>query len=88
MLPEGTGYRAGTRFAKFFNLPELMRTFGEIADIKTADMLSLDTPDVVQETVTVPPTEVQFETLQEIGKRADAICDGNIAYEKDKDWEI
>ena len=78
LAPEGTKYKRRTRFAKFFNLPELMGSFCEVADIKTADMLNLDTPNVVQETVTVPATQVQLQTLREIGKRADAIREGSI----------
>ena len=88
LAPEGTKYKRRTRFAKFFNLPELMGTFSEAADIKTADMLNLDTPKVVQETVTVPATQMQLQTLREIGKRADAIRDGNVDPSEDNMLKI
>ena len=70
LAPEGTGYRARTRFSKFFNLPELMAMFKEVADIKTADQLDLPTPKVIYETVAVKPTEIQSEMVKELSKRA------------------
>ena len=73
LAPEGTGYRARTRFAKFFNLPELMNVFREVADIKTADQLHLPTPDVKYETVVVRPTAQQEEMVQTLSERAAAV---------------
>ena len=70
LAPEGTGYRARTRFAKFFNLPELMNVFREVADIKTADQLHLPTPDVKYETVVVKPTAQQEEMVRTLSERA------------------
>lgn len=70
LAPEGTGYRARTRFSKFFNLPELMAMFKEVADIKTADKLNLPTPKVIYETVAVKPTEIQAELVKELSNRA------------------
>ena len=76
LAPEGTGYRARTRFAKFFNLPELMTMFKEVADIKTADQLNLPTPEVQFETVVAQPTEHQKAMIQELSRRASAIHAG------------
>ena len=73
LAPEGTGYRARTRFAKFFNLPELMNVFREVADIKTADQLHLPTPQVKYETVVVKPTAQQEEMVQALSERAAAV---------------
>ena len=73
LAPEGTGYRARTRFAKFFNLPELMNVFREVADIKTADQLQLPTPQVKYETVVVKPTAQQEEMVQALSERAAAV---------------
>ena len=70
LAPEGTGYRARTRFAKFFNLPELMTMFREVADIKTADQLHLPTPKATYETVVVHPTEQQEQLVQSLSERA------------------
>ncbi len=70
LAPEGTGYRARTRFSKFFNLPELMSMFKEVADIKVADELDLPTPKVVYETVAVKPTEIQQKMVKELSERA------------------
>ena len=70
LAPEGTGYRPRTRFSKFFNLPELMSMFKEVADIKTADQLDLPTPKVIYETVAVKPTEIQSDMVKELSKRA------------------
>ena len=70
LAPEGTGYRARTRFSKFFNLPELMAMFKEVADIKTADQLDLPTPKVIYETVAVKPTEIQADMVKELSNRA------------------
>ena len=76
LAPEGTGYRARTRFAKFFNLPELMTMFKEVADIKTADQLNLPTPEVQFETVVAQPTEHQKAMIQELSRRASKIHAG------------
>lgn len=70
LAPEGTGYRARTRFAKFFNLPELMNLFQEIADIKTADQLDLPRPEARYETIVVEPSEIQQEMVQSLSQRA------------------
>ena len=70
LAPEGTGYRARTRFSKFFNLPELMNLFREVADIKTADQLMLPTPEVVYHNEVSQPTEIQKELVQELSERA------------------
>lgn len=70
LAPEGTGYRARTRFSKFFNLPELMSMFKEVADIKVADELDLPTPNVIYETVAVKPTEIQSDMVRELSERA------------------
>ena len=71
LAPEGTGYRARTRFAKFFNLPELMNMFKEIADIKTADQLNLPTPEVEYHNIVSEPTEFQQAMVKELSKRAE-----------------
>ena len=78
LAPEGTGYRARTRFAKFFNLPELMNLFKEAADIKTADQLHLPTPEAVVHTVLAKPTEIQKEMVQELSRRAAAVHSGTV----------
>ena len=70
LAPEGTGYRARTRFSKFFNLPELMQLFKEAADIKTADQLHLPTPTPIYHNVVVQPTEIQKGMVQELSERA------------------
>ncbi len=73
LAPEGTGYRAKTRFAKFYNLPELMNTFKEIADIQTADMLDLDVPKATFHNVVVKPSEYQKAIVHELSVRADRV---------------
>ena len=78
LAPEGTGYRARTRFAKFFNLPELMSMFKEVADIKTSDQLHLPVPDAKFETVVVKPSETQKAMVQELSRRAAEIHSGNV----------
>ena len=78
MLPEGTGYRARTRFAKFFNLPELMTMFKEVADIKTSDQLHLPVPEAKFETVLVKPSEIQKEMVQSLSERAGKINAGMV----------
>ena len=83
LAPEGTGYRARTRFAKFFNLPELMSMFKEVADIKTSDQLHLPVPDAKFETVVAKPSEIQKEMVQELSKRAAMIHSGTVDASED-----
>ncbi len=78
LAPEGKGYRSRTRFSRFFNLPELMTMFKEVADIKTADELDLPTPEVIYETVVAKPTEIQQELVQELSERAAKIHNDRI----------
>ena len=78
LAPEGKGYRPRTRFSRFFNLPELMSMFKEVADIKTADELNLPTPEVIYETVVAKPTEIQQELVQELSERAAKIHNDRI----------
>ena len=78
LAPEGTGYRARTRFAKFFNLPELMSMFKEVADIKTSDQLHLPVPEAKFETVVAKPSEIQKKMVQELSKRAAEIHSGAV----------
>ena len=78
LAPEGTGYRARTRFAKFFNLPELMSMFKEVADIKTSDQLHLPVPVAKFETVVAKPSEIQKEMVQELSKCAAEIHSGAV----------
>ena len=78
LAPEGTGYRARTRFAKFFNLPELMNLFKEVADIKTADQLNLPRPTAHYETVLVKPSAYQQEMVQALSERAAAVHSGAV----------
>ena len=83
LAPEGTGYRARTRFAKFFNLPELMSMFKEVADIKTSDQLHLPVPDAKFETVVAKPSAIQKEMVQELSKRAAKIHSGAVDASED-----
>ena len=78
LAPEGTGYRARTRFAKFFNLPELMAMFKEAADIKTSDQLHLPVPDAKFETVVVKPSEIQQDMVQALSERAAVVHSGSV----------
>ena len=78
LAPEGTGYRAKTRFAKFFNLPELIALFKESADIKTPDMLKLDVPDAVFENVVLKPSEEQKEMVKALADRAERVRSGSV----------
>lgn len=78
LAPEGTGYRAKTRFAKFHNLPELMAMFKEVADIQTAETLNLPTPDYENINVVVKPSEMQQEMVQSLGERAENIRNGGV----------
>ena len=73
LAPEGTGYRAKTRFAKFFNLPELIALFKESADIQTPDMLKLPVPEAEYENVTLKPSEAQKEMVQSLADRAERV---------------
>ena len=83
LAPEGTGYRARTRFAKFFNLPELMSMFKEVADIKTSDQLHLPVPEAKFETVVAKPSDIQKEIVQELSKRAARIHSGTVDASED-----
>lgn len=78
LAPEGTGYRARTRFAKFFNLPELMTLFKEVADIKTSDQLHLPVPEAVYHNVVAQPTETQQAMVQELSERAARVHAGAV----------
>lgn len=78
LAPEGTGYRAKTRFAKFHNLPELMAMFKEVADIQTAETLNLPTPEFENINVVVKPSEMQQDMVTELGERADRIRSGSV----------
>ena len=78
LAPEGTGYRARTRFSKFFNLPELMTLFKEVADIKTSDQLNLPTPEVEYHTVVAKPTEHQQDMVAALSERAAEVHAGNV----------
>ena len=78
LAPEGTGYRAKTRFAKFHNLPELMAMFKEVADIQTAETLNLPTPEFENINVVVKPSEIQEDMVKELGERADRIRSGSV----------
>ena len=78
LTPEGTGYRAKTRFAKFYNLPELMAMFKEIADIKTADMLNLPVPEAKYHNIAVKPSEMQKEMVASLAERAEQVRDRRV----------
>ena len=88
LAPEGTGYRARTRFAKFFNLPELMNLFREAADIKTADQLNLPTPTAVYHTEVTQPTALQQQMVQELSERAAKVHSGAVAPTEDNMLKI
>ena len=83
LTPEGTGYRAKTRFARFNNLPELMAMFKEVADIKTSDMLNLPVPEVEYHNIAVKPSQVQKEMVASLGERAEKIRDGGVNSHED-----
>ena len=83
LAPEGTGYRTRTRFAKFFNLPELMAMFKEVADIKTRDQLHLPVPEAKFETVVVKPSEIQKEMVQNLSERAAKVHSGTVDASED-----
>ncbi len=78
LTPEGTGYRAKTRFAKFYNLPELMSMFKEVADIKTSDMLNLPVPEAKFHNVAVKPSELQVEMVESLAKRAEKVRNNGV----------
>lgn len=88
LAPEGTGYRAKTRFSKFFNLPELISLFKECADIQTADMLQLPVPEAIYETVVLKPSEQQKEMVQSLAKRAEAVRDRMVEPQEDNMLKI
>ena len=88
LAPEGTGYRARTRFSKFFNLPELMNLFKEIADIKTADQLHLPTPEVEYHNIVAQPTEHQKEMVKALSERAAKVHGGSIDPRQDNMLKI
>ncbi len=88
LAPEGTGYRARTRFAKFFNLPELMNLFKEVADIKTADQLNLPTPEVTYHTVASKPTLIQQAMVKELSQRASEVHTGQVDPRRDNMLKI
>ena len=88
LAPEGTGYRAKTRFAKFFNLPELMAMFKDVADIQTADMLDLPTPTPHYKTIAVEPTEIQKDMVQELADRAERVRNKMVDPSKDNMLKI
>ena len=73
LSPEGTGYRSKTRFARFFNLPELISVFKEAADVQTADMLQLPVPETIYEDVVLEPSKVQREMVSALGERAEQV---------------
>lgn len=83
LAPEGTGYRAKTRFSKFFNLPELINVFKECADIKTADMLNLPVPEAEFHNIVVKPSDIQKEMVEGLSERAKRIHDKAVAPEED-----
>ena len=88
LAPEGTGYRARTRFARFFNLPELMNMFREAADIKTADQLNLPTPTPIYHTEVAQPTELQKEMVKELSERAAEVHAGHVKPNEDNMLKI
>lgn len=88
LSPEGTGYRVKTRFSKFFNLPELMSMFKEVADIKTADMLNLPTPEARFEVLKTMPSEEQKEILASLSERADKVRNRSVEPEEDNMLKI
>ena len=88
LAPEGTGYRARTRFSKFFNLPELMNLFKEVADIKTADQLNLPTPEVEYHNIVAQPTEHQQEMVKALSERASLVHSGTVDPSQDNMLKI
>ena len=88
LAPEGTGYRARTRFSKFFNLPELMNLFKEVADIKTADQLNLPTPEVEYHNIVAQPTDHQQEMVKTLSERASLVHSGTVDPSQDNMLKI
>lgn len=88
LAPEGTGYRAKTRFAKFHNLPELMSMFKEVADIQTAETLNLPTPEFENINIVVKPSEIQEEMVKALGERAEKIRSGTVDAKEDNMLKI
>lgn len=88
LAPEGSGYRMKTRFSKFFNLPELINMFKEVADIKTADMLNLPVPNAHYQNVVVKPSDIQKELVESLGERAQKIRDGTVDPHEDNMLKI
>ena len=83
IAPEGNGYRLKTRFARFYNLPELMQMFREVADIQTADMLNLPVPKAEYRVVKTEPTQMQKDMVEELGKRAEWVRNGEVSPRED-----
>ncbi len=88
LSPEGTGYRAKTRFAKFHNLPELMNMFKETADIQTAETLNLPTPKAINKNIVTKPSQIQIDMVEELGNRAERIRSGMVDASKDNMLKI
>ena len=83
LAPEGTGYRSKSRFARFYNIPELMSMFKEVADIKTADQLKLPVPEAEYETIVLKPSDIQKDIVESLGERAEVIRNGAIDSSED-----
>ena len=83
LTPEGTNYRAKTRFAKFYNLPELMSMFKEVADIQTADMLKLPVPETEYKNIAVKPSDIQSEMVKSLSERAEKVRNGGVDSSQD-----
>ena len=83
LAPEGTGYRAKTRFARFHNLPELMAMFKEVADIQTADMLNLPVPKAIYHTISLKPSELQRQMVAALAERAEKVRSGGVSSDQD-----
>lgn len=88
LTPEGSGYRAKTRFARFYNLPELMAMFKEVADIKTADMLNLPVPKAIFHNISVKPSEIQKQMVAELAERAEKVRNGLVDATEDNMLKI
>lgn len=88
LAPEGTGYRTKTRFAKFYNLPELMSMFKEVADIKTSDTLNLPLPKVNYENVVIKPSEIQLDLVNSLGERAEKVRNREVDAKEDNMLKI
>ena len=88
LAPEGSGYRLKTRFARFYNLPELMQMFREVADIQTADMLNLPVPEAQYRVVSVKPSKMQEDMVEELGNRAERVRNGMVNPKEDNMLKI